>query len=303
MEFPSAAFYTRARLIEMGVTDNEIKRACRRGAIVQLSRGAYADAATYTAMTADERHVMSARAASYANPNAVISHQTAAVVHGLQMWNPDLERVHLSVDSAHHGRRTSTLHVHTNRIDGATAVDGLTVTSVTQTAVDLARLLSFEAGVCVVDSALAMGKTSHGALATALAGSAGMNGAGNAKRVVEFADGRSETVGESRSRMYVQRFGFPTPELQVELRNPHTGRILRPDMLIDGVILEFDGKLKYTSQDVLFAEKKREDELTALGWVVVRWTWEDLATDAGAIKLARGLERARGLPPPTTLRI
>ena len=101
----------------------------------------------------------------------------------------------------------------------------------------------------------------------------------------------------------MQRYGFPAPELQVSLLEPDTMKVVRPDLLFDGVILEFDGRLKYTSVDVLFDEKKREDELTSLGWVVVRWTWEDLASDAGAIKLKRGFERAAGLPPPLTIRL
>ena len=31
-----------------------------------------------------------------------------------------------------------------------------------------------------------------------------------------------------------------------------------------------------TSQDVIFAEKVREDELRDNGWQVVRWLWSDL---------------------------
>ncbi|MGU3434992.1 hypothetical protein ACNHUS_18490 [Actinomycetes bacterium M1A6_2h] len=301
MNIPPATFFTRAKLVDMGVTDNDIKRARRRGTIHQLCRGAFVDARSFASMTAGERHVMMARAASATNAATVVSHQSAAVVHGLQMWNPDLSRVHLSVNSAHHGRKTAQLHVHTNRLDQVVVVEGLVVTSIARTAVDLARSLNFEAAVCVCDSALRI--VTRRELEEALACCSGMDGASNARRVVKFADGRSETVGESRSRVYVQRHGFPAPELQVPLRNPHTGTVVRPDMLLRGVILEFDGKLKYASQDVLFQEKKREDELTSLGWVVVRWTWDDLSSDAGAVKLARGMERAEGLPPPLTIRL
>ena len=47
---------------------------------------------------------------------------------------------------------------------------------------------------------------------------------------------------------------------------------------------EFDGKIKYgrmlksgqSIEDVLFAEKRREDALRDLGWQIVRWLWADL---------------------------
>ncbi|MGU3434984.1 hypothetical protein ACNHUS_18450 [Actinomycetes bacterium M1A6_2h] len=303
MELPYTTFYTRVGLASVGVGDSEIKRALRRGTIVALGHGAYADAAAYSAMNAEARHIMSVRAVASACSRPVVSHQSAAVIHNLAMWNPDLTRVHLSVDSPHHGRRTSTLHVHPNRLDQLVMVHDLKVTSVAKTVVDLARTLSFEAAVCVADSALHEGLTSKVELAAMVDLCSGLTGRNKAVRVVDFADGRSETVGESRSRVYMQRNGFAKPELQVSLRNPDTGKEIRPDLSLKGVIVEFDGKLKYTSTDALFAEKKREDELTSLGWVVVRWTWEDLATDAGAVKLRRGIERAKGLPPPLTIRI
>ena len=55
-----------------------------------------------------------------------------------------------------------------------------------------------------------------------------------------------------------------------------------PDL---GVLGEFDGKAKYgellrkpgqTAEQVLIAEKLREDRMRELGWVVIRWMWQDL---------------------------
>ena len=44
------------------------------------------------------------------------------------------------------------------------------------------------------------------------------------------------------------------------------------------VVVEFDGKVKYAAGDpeVLWDEKRREDRLRRLGYVVVRITWADL---------------------------
>lgn len=57
---------------------------------------------------------------------------------------------------------------------------------------------------------------------------------------------------------------------------------------MDGVIkgtpiaLEFDGRIKYAdgNVEVLMAEKRREDGLRALGWIIVRVEWSDLENPA-----------------------
>jgi very-short-patch-repair endonuclease len=46
-----------------------------------------------------------------------------------------------------------------------------------------------------------------------------------------------------------------------------------------GVIGEADGLAKYDDEEErlsLRAEKLRQEELEALGYIVVRWTWEDI---------------------------
>ena len=71
------------------------------------------------------------------------------------------------------------------------------VTSATRTVVDVARIVPFEQGVIVADAALRLGLTTHEQLAEQLKRSRRMPGARAAGRVIAFADGRSESVGES----------------------------------------------------------------------------------------------------------
>ena len=58
------------------------------------------------------------------------------------------------------------------------------------------------------------------------------------------------------------------------------GFIARADLGIEGtnVLLEFDGKVKYTDggPEALFREKKREDRIRRRGYVVIRVVWADL---------------------------
>lgn len=97
-------------------------------------------------------------------------------------------------------------------------------------------------------------------------------------KVVALADGRSESSGESRTRWTVHLLGLgqATPQFAV-----WDGRTLIgvADLKLDGhmVLIEYDGRTKYTGSDDLLSEKWREDRLRELGYQVVRITWEDLA--------------------------
>jgi hypothetical protein len=118
-------------------------------------------------------------------------------------------------------------------------------------------------------------------------------------RVLSFADGLSESVGESRTRVLCHTHHLPPPRLQVEIRS---GGVLlgRVDLLIEEwrLILEFDGRVKYrldASDDrerlerVLWAEKLREDSLRREGYGVDRVTWGDLERPAATAARIRRL--------------
>ncbi len=112
-------------------------------------------------------------------------------------------------------------------------------------------------------------------------------GAVRAGRALLLADGRAESPLENHSRLAFDDHGLPRPDLQVEIRDAGGRFIARGDFgwRDSRVIGECDGRVKYRDLarpgedpiDVLMREKRRENELQALGWTVVRWTWDDLA--------------------------
>jgi hypothetical protein len=127
-----------------------------------------------------------------------------------------------------------------------------------------------------------------------------------ARAAVEFADGRSESVGESLSRVRMADAGLPPPELQLNVFGALGDWLARPDFCWEelGVLGEFDGRVKYlgTREEVARAvmqEKRREARLREMGWVVVRWEWADLG-DLPALR--RRVESAFGQARPATIR-
>jgi hypothetical protein len=98
--------------------------------------------------------------------------------------------------------------------------------------------------------------------------------------------------------------GLPSPELQVEIRTG--GRLIAVvDAWFDdaAVAVEFDGRIKYTDPwrdrspgQVLWDEKRREDELRALDIGVVRIADADLG--AGWSRVEEPLRRFLARPRP-----
>ena len=289
----------RPHLLVDGVTDAELRVLRRRGTLTTVRPGAYA-----TALRRDDPaawHALAVRATvAKVAPDAVVSHASAAVLHGLTLWNCPLGRVHVTRARSSGGRCTRLLHVHAAALDpdDVVEVDGTPVTSVARTVVDLARSLPFEPALVTADAALFAGLVTPDELADAVRRAAGRTGNPDARRVVAFADGRAESVGETRSRVAIRRAGLPEPVLQYRVGTLRTD-FGWPEFHTVG---EFDGKVKYgrllrpgqDPGDVVFAEKRREDLLRDREQQVARWVWDELSTfDVVVGRVYRAFARGR----------
>ncbi|MDQ3324628.1 MAG: type IV toxin-antitoxin system AbiEi family antitoxin domain-containing protein, partial [Actinomycetota bacterium] len=85
-----AGVFTCAQAKLCGYAEAEIQRLVRRGAWVRVRRGAYIERTAWVTADADERHLLKARAVLLALADgSVLSHDTAALVHGLPNWGLD----------------------------------------------------------------------------------------------------------------------------------------------------------------------------------------------------------------------
>lgn len=330
MDLPVTGLVSRAELLARGYTDDEVRRLRLRGELTTLRPGAYLDADDDRLQDPTARHGLAVRAVlPRLGSGAVVSHISAAVLHRLPVWAVPLDLVHVTRDRQSGGRRSRCLHLHAAALDAdeVVLIDGVWVTSLARTIADLARTLPFAQAVVIADAALHRGlwaradrgrgardrctsddrNPGHGLtldeLSVAVERAANRRGNTRARRVVTFADGRSESVGESRSRVGFSRFGIPVPALQREVWSAQ-GRLLgRVDFLWEeaGVIGEFDGRAKYgrllrPGQDpaeVLWQEKRREDALRDTGRGIARWYWDELATfEVVATRVRRAFARS-----------
>jgi hypothetical protein len=268
-----------------GYTADEVRRMLRSGELTTVRRGVYVEGAQ--SGDAAVRHVLLVRAAvAELGGSAVVSHVSAAVMHGWPVWGLALDVVQVTRNRSRSGARSGTrVHVHCAPLtdDEVVVVDGVACTDPARTVVDVAREAPFEQAVVCADAALRAG-LERPALDAALRRARGWPGVPAARRAAAFAQKGSESVGESRSRVAIALAGLPAPTLQWPV--PLGGSTAYTDFgwARRRTVGEFDGKIKYgrilrPGQDVsevVYAEKLREDAIRAENWQVVRWTWRDL---------------------------
>lgn len=283
-----------SRLLEAGFSDRAVHRQVRDGGLVRVRHGWFVDAEQYRRLRQEEKTLLSYQA--YVRTSAVspvLCLASAALVHGLRMHRVPA-RIHtLSVPD--HGTHNGGPDIvrHQAALPDADVVElrGIRVTSGERTLLDCARLLPFADAVVLADQARTLG-VPRARLEKRLPEWKGRRGVRRARRVLSAMDVRSESVGETLTRLMLAEWGLPVPRIQWVIEG-RSGRY-RADFAWPEhrVVLEFDGELKYAHvgpevvASVLRDERRREVEIQELGWTVIRIGWKDV-TGAPAATVAR----------------
>lgn len=291
-------------LRRQGFTSTEIARLVRGQELSRVRRGAYVEGGSVPDARDRHRRLIEATVRQ-GRGEAVLSHGSAAVLHGLPVWADQLVRVELTRDRSGGGRRRSYTLVHGRPLDSdeVVSVSGLTVTSLARTVLDLACGLPLGRAVAVGDAALRAG-LDPGALAAVLDRAGPRRGLPAARRAIALLDAASESPGESESRVMLLGHGVPRPTLQFTVTGRAGEFVGRTDFGWPELrtVGEFDGRVKYgralrPGQDlaeVLYAEKQREDAIRDLDWQMVRWITPDIHAPGPVLeRLERAFVRGR----------
>ena len=289
---------TVAQWAAYGVSPKRLRTMTRRGELVRFRHGVYATASAVAAAADDKalRHALNVRAvlASISAADAIASHESAALVHGLPLLNePAHGTVWLTRPAGRYqGSSVGGIRYHSAVVPRghATNEHGVPVTTAARTTADLARALPFMDAVVVADAAIRMLKTRKSELSGVLAGCEGWPGVDQARRVVAFSDGRSGSVLESCARVVFDAFGLPPPELQAKIlsgmRVDAEGKVVLVDEFHEyqvdflwrdrKTVAETDGLMKYDSGEVAIRQLQRDRLIREAGYQVVHITWEEL---------------------------
>ncbi|WP_322411895.1 hypothetical protein [Microbacterium invictum] len=249
--------------------------------LVRVRHGVYAGLAEWQALAPWNRYLARVHAAAMSLGDVVFSHESAAALLGLPVFG-EPAHIHL-LDETGHTRRFGDVIVHSatghRDIEGSA---GLSMTSLADTTVDLARLLPPAYGLAVADAALRRLESEGRVLAVdeIAARQRTTRGARRLQWVAENATPVAESPGESVSRAVIGWLGFEAPELQVTFAVE--GFVDRCDFFWrhQNVAGESDGYGKYPADPALaraalLLEKKREDRLRRRLDDLARWDWDD----------------------------
>lgn len=314
---PVSGFIRVADLAREGGADRAVRRSAERGSAVRVARGRFLPVGQWSGLDRDGQYKAKIHAwVETTRTPQVFSHWSAAALWGYPIIGAWPNRIHvtLGLRSGQRSTRGVARHLAVLGDDDVMEFDGLLVTSPFRTIVDLARVAGFASGVAACDYALApidrltspLMHLEREALAEAAEKLTGLPGVRRLRSVVEFADGRSGSPGESLSRVVISRLHLPAPELQFEVVD-RDGQGWHCDFGWPGHSLlgEFDGMVKYTRDrylegrevaEVVIEEKLREDAIRlATGFGMARWTWPVVSDPAHLQKLlaTAGLRPAR----------
>lgn len=280
---------TRAQLVAV-VGRREVDTALEAGRVVVLARGRYA-------LAHADRAVRAAHALG-----GVLSYESAALSHGWPvLLVPDEPHVTLPVKRkvSAERRRGVVLHradLHPDDLSGA-------ATSQERTLVDCLRNLPFRQALAVADSVLRAGRS------PAWMSAAAMNlrgrGAARARRVAQEATPLAANPFESGLRAVALDVEGLRVRPQVRLWAGAT-YLGRPDLVDSelGIVAEADSFEWHGGRAALARDARRYNLLTVHGWMVLRFTWEDVMFDPEGVgeTLRAAVERRRKVARPAPRR-
>lgn len=269
--------FSRAQVLALGVTAKVILARLRSRRWLVLARGVY----SLPAMADCWRRSLMV-ACLEAGPGAVVSHEAAAALHGMETFRPGPVVVTLA-HGDHQHLRTGRLRQSTDlRGHHCTVVDGLAVTTPARTFVDLAAHTHAVRLRTAIESALTSRlctlediRRCHDELRRP--GKRGLR----KLEVLLMALGPGHVPAASTLERRLKRVlvdaGLPTPVREHELPwdRDTPGRV---DFAYPAqrIIVEADSRRWHTRERDFEADRRRDREAQLAGWDVYRFTWHDL---------------------------
>jgi very-short-patch-repair endonuclease len=263
-------------------SDQEIKTQVAVGRLHRLYRGVYA--VGHTRLTARGQWMAAVLACG---PDAVLSHQDAAALHGL--LRPPTGAIHVTAPRRHD---LPGIRCHIAEHAHVTEIDGIPVTTLERALFDLAGTLQF---------APALRQAQHEdrlhlrRLTALVAGNPGHRGVEVVRRALAEL---TEEPGWTQSELE-RRFGTlcRTHRLPLPVTNQYLeGELVDAYWPDHGLVVEVDGWRTHKTRAAFEADRARDAKLVAAGYRVLRFTYRRIVQDPEGVadELRRALSAPRG---------
>jgi hypothetical protein len=268
---------SRRQLFVLGLGRGAIFHRLERGRLHEVHSGVYA---VGHRLLSDQGRWM---AAVLAGPSGtVLSHRSAAALWEIR---PHRGRAEVTFRRQMHGSPGVLLHKASLPEDEITRVDGIPVTTVSRTILDLAAVLDCsrveralnEAEVCGLGGALT--------LADLVRRYPGRRGIVCIRRLAQAGAGVALTRSELEERFLalISDYGLPQPLVNAGLFAG--GRWYEADCVWRDprLVVELDGRAFHATTSAFERDRARDRALQVAGWRVVRVTWRQLASEPEAV--------------------
>ena len=263
---------SRGQLLDAGITETMVKQRIARGQLVPLHRGVYA---VGNAHLRPNGYRLAAVLA--VGPGAVLSHRDAAALHGLR--NGGGTRIDVSTPAER--RSTERIRVHgRRRLDGAdtTVVEGVPVTTVARTLVDLAEVVAADGLRKALSEAERQRTLDVTGIEEALGRLRGRRGRSVAKVRAALADLEQHGATLTRSPLedrllpLLDAHDLPRPATNGYAEGYECDAVWRAQRLV----VELDGWDAHKTRRAFQHDRTKANALTNAGWTVLRFTHADV---------------------------
>jgi len=263
----------RRQLLAIGLTPAMVDGRVARGWLIPLHRGVYAVGHRHLRR---EGHLLAAVLA--VGPGTVLSHRSAAALHGIRPST----RPAVDVATPRQGRRGRPgIDVHVTTVLGrgdVTVVDGVPVTTVARTLVDLASVVPADHLAKALDTAERLRILDLRSLRAALRRTRGRRGGGHAALAAALAEhvalGTTLTRSELEARFgrLVRDHALPQPRTNVHVEGIEVDALWPEQRLV----VELDGWRYHRTERAFERDRERSNLLVVAGYRVARFTHDDL---------------------------
>jgi putative AbiEi antitoxin of type IV toxin-antitoxin system/uncharacterized protein DUF559 len=262
------------QLRTLGLGTDAVGKRVATGRLTRLHRGVYAVGHGRLTLRG---HWMAAVLAY--GPNAVLSHRSAAALHGIRPDNRPKTDITIPSPSA---RRRPGIDVHRSAIlepKDISTVDSIPCTTLARTLLDLAEVVDRPGLKKALDQAEVLRIFDLRATDDVLSRAPGRRGAAVLAQILAEYDGPTLTDQELEERFFIlcEAASVPLPEVNVWI-TLDDGTAYKADFLwrAERLIVETDGWASHGTRTAFEHDRRRDRRLKLAGWDVIRFTWRDI---------------------------
>lgn len=277
----NGGIFSTQEAVALGLAKATLSRRVTDGIFVRIAPGVLALPGTATRPDIEMR-------AALKTLGAVVSHQSAARIHGLQ----PIEDSPPNVTVSHRGTHTFPgviVHQSTDLLDEhVMEISGMRVTTPPRTVVDLSKVYSARRLERIVENALIAGKVDLDDLVelTNALSRRGKVGIKRMRRVIENLTGNAFSESELERLLIelIVNAGLPEPVKQF-----HAPWLKRLNGRVDlaypmyKILIEGDSRRWHGTFDAFESDRTRDNAAQIAGWIILRITWRMIQTEPSKV--------------------